>query len=190
METLFSKLKEVFSSSTFCDMSDVIVNYIKGVKNIESCICTISFEEVEKGIVEVKCDLIEKTNGEVFITRSFKKSDVLSKNLPQYILDSLAYNDNKFGIKLQTEDISKIAKSLNAKKLDKKRWFDIVQYVRKNNIDKFELEDNVFYTVLNLLDNEGNITETNRIAVINEMPRKYFDLVYPFKSVQISTEEC
>lgn len=190
METLFNKLKKVFSSSTFCDMSDEIVNYIKGVKNIESCICAISFEEVEKGIVEVNCDLIEKTNGEVFITKSFIKSDVVSKDLPQYIIESLACNDNKFVIKLQSEDLSRIAQSLNAQKLDKNRWFDLVQYVKNNKINKFELKDNVFYTVLNLLDNEDNITATNRIAVINEMPQKFFDAVYPFKSVLINIEEC
>ena len=110
--------------------------------------------------------------------------------MPQYIIESLACNDNKFVIKLQSEDLSRIAQSLNAQKLDKNRWFDLVQYVKNNKINKFELKDNVFYTVLNLLDNEDNITATNRIAVINEMPQKFFDAVYPFKSVLINIEEC
>ena len=190
MRNLFNKLKNVFSSSVFCDISEEIVNYIKGVKDIESCICIISFKEVQKDIVEVCCDLVEKTNEDVFINKQFIKADVLSKYLPQYIVDSLACDDNKFVIKLISEDLFKIAKSLDAEKLDKNRWFDLVKYVRDNNIDNFELEDDVFYTVLTLFDYNGNVIASNRIAVINEMPQKYFESLYPFKSIRISVEEC
>ena len=41
----------------------------------------------------------------IYITESFTKVDVLSKDLPQYIATSLSNNKENTSIKLQAEDI-------------------------------------------------------------------------------------
>lgn len=52
-------------------------------------------------------------------------------------------------------------------------------------MNRFELEDWVFYTILYCLDDNNKITSSKRIGIISEIPQKVFDAVYPFKSVQL-----
>ncbi len=189
MAKLFKTFKKIFSSSNFFDLGDEIVSYIQDIKNIETGICIINFENISGNIFEIKCDLIDRTNGEVYIRKSFTKVDILSKDLPQHIAALLSNNEDNISIKLQSEDIERLAESVEIEKLKNCRWFDLLNYLRQNKVKKIELEDSVFYTVLNCLDDNNKVVSSKRIGIISEIPQKVFDAVYPFKSVQINTED-
>lgn len=189
MAKLFKSFKKIFSSSNFYDLGDEIVSYIQDIKNIETAICIINFENVSGNIFEIQCDLIDRTNGEVYIRKSFTKVDILLKDLPQHISALLSNNEDNTAIKLQAEDIERLAESVEIEKLKNSRWFDLLNYLKQNNVKKFELEDRVFYTVINCLDDNNKTISSKRIGIISEMPQKVFDTVYPFKSVQINTED-
>lgn len=189
MAKLFKSLKKIFSSSNFFDLGDDIVSYIQDIKDIETGICIIKFEKVSENLFEIKCDLIDRTSGEVYIRESFVKFDILSKDLPQYIATSLSNNKENTFIKLQAEDIERLAESIEFEKLKNCRWFELLNYLRENKVNRFELEDRVFYTILYCLDDNNKIISSKRIGIISEIPQKVFDAVYPFKSVQLKTED-
>lgn len=189
MAKLFKSLKKIFSSSNFFDLGDDIVSYIQDIKDIETGICIIKFEKVSENLFEIKCDLIDRTSGEVYIRESFVKFDILSKDLPQYIVYLLLNSKENVSIKLQSEDIEKLADLVGIEKLKNCRWFNLLDYLRENKVCKFELEDRVFYTLLNCMDGNNNLMFSKRIGIISEIPQKVFDAVYPFKSVQLKTED-
>ena len=64
----------------------------------------------------------------IYITESFTKVDVLSKDLPQYIATSLSNNKENTSIKLQAEDIERLAESIEFEKLKNCRWFELLNY--------------------------------------------------------------
>lgn len=189
MAKLFKLFKKIFSSSYFYDLGDEIVSYIQDIKNIETAICIINFENVSGNRFEIQCDLIDRTNGEVYIRKSFTKVYVLLKDLPQHISALLSNNEDNTAIKLQAEDIERLAESVEIEKFKNCRWFELLNYLRENKVNRFELEDRVFYTILYCLDDNNKITSSKRIGIISEIPQKVFDAVYPFKSVQLKTED-
>lgn len=63
MEKLFKSFKKIFSSSNFFDLGDEIVSYIQ---NVETGICIVNFKEVSEKLFEVKCDLIDRTNANIY----------------------------------------------------------------------------------------------------------------------------
>ena len=189
MAKLFKSFKKIFSSSNFFDLGDDIVSYIQDIKDIETGICIINFEKISENLFEIKCDLIDRTSGEVYIRESFIKLDILSKDLPQHIVNSLLDSKENVSIKLQSEDIEKLADSVEVEKLKNCRWFNLLDYLRGNKVNKFELEDRAFYTLLNCVDDNNNVAFSRRIGIISEIPQKVFDAVYPFKSIQLNIED-
>lgn len=187
---LFQSFKKIFSSSNFFNLGDEIVSYFLNIKKLETGICILNFEQLPNKVVEVKCDLIDRRNGEVFITRSFAKTDVLVKDLPEYIAKSLNNEKKSSTIKLQADDIEALFSLSNYEKLDNCRWFKLLDNLKENDVAQFELHDYVFYTLVKCMDSEGKITSLIRIGVINEIPQKIYDAVYPFKSKKLSVEDC
>lgn len=66
MEKLFKSFKKIFSSSNFFDLGDEIVSYIQNIQNVETGICIVNFKEVSEKLFEVKCDLIDRTNANIY----------------------------------------------------------------------------------------------------------------------------
>ena len=187
---LFQSFKKIFSSSNFFALGDEIVSYILNIKNLETGFCIINLNELTNKVVEVKCDLIDRRKGEVFITKSFAKADILVKDLPLYIATSLNNDEKQSTIKLQADDIETLFTLANVEKMDNCRWFKLLDTLKENNIYQFELQDHIFFTLLKCMDTDGKTIVSKRIGLISEMPQKIYDAIYPFKSTKLKLEDC
>lgn len=184
MAKIFKQLTRIFSSSNFMDMGDEMIREIQKTQNIDKGLILMKFllKSKDKDIFNIKCDFVYNSCGKPYIIEEFESTYINIVDLPKYIGEIISCENESNSLKISEEDIERLAESIEVQSKGKIRWAELIAEVRANNCNKFELEDRVFYTLFTCFDDNDNIVSQKRYGIINELPQKVYEAVYPFKS--------
>lgn len=189
MKKLVKRFVRMLSSSNFIDMGDEMMFDIQKIKNIRTGIIVMNFEDKGQDIFEIKCSLVYNVSGSPSINEEFNSTYIHVKDLPKYIGELISMENGNNILKISEEDIENISATINVPKQGNCRWANVIDIVKDKKSNNFELQDMVFFTILNCFDDGNNIVFSKRIGVISEMPQKVYDAVYPFKKVVLKIED-
>ncbi|MEE0991644.1 MAG: hypothetical protein UH542_01545 [Bacteroidales bacterium] len=172
-------------------MGDEMIREIQKTQNIDTGLILMKFlsKSKDKDIFEIKCDFVYNSGGKPYIIEEFESTYINIVDLPKYIGEIMSCENETNSLKISEEDIERLAESIEVQSKGKIRWADLISEVRANNCEKFELEDRVFYTLFTCFDDNDNVVSQKRYGIINELPQKVYEAVYPFKSETFKAED-
>lgn len=193
LRALFNKIKATTLTDSNLDGRDfirsaaAIVNHLKEIKDLNSAIIIMNIEK--DGILyHITFDNIFAKEGIPYKQQGFRVIDSVSIDLPKYILDEVA-SKGKMTVNFSAEDLDTLFAEKDSKIHSKLRFRDICNALSSKDIKSIRLTDRVFYTRLDCLNTENDITSSMFIGIIDDMSDEIYNEVYPFKSCVISLTE-